>query len=214
MGWTAEWKRSKDSGEPRGRGEPWSFGRQPPNAIIVSDAPKEPELSEALRTQPWPERALALLWGYSKLLLLIAVLGCAFVWRNDLRALLTRVSRFEALGVKFELSQLQTALERQAKSVGGPNVELRPGAVEAVLARALRVQVVFQGATVLWVDDAPANNMAFRQVLRNLGASVEPARDTLESLALAATSHFDLIVSDIDRGNENGIDGLRRLQIS
>jgi DNA-binding NtrC family response regulator len=62
------------------------------------------------------------------------------------------------------------------------------------------------------VDDAPANNLAFRQVLRGLGAGVEPARDTLECLALAATSHFDLIVSDIDRGNENGIDGLRRLR--
>ena len=121
---------------------------------------------------------MALLWGYSKLLAVIVVLGCAFVWRNDLRELLARVSRFEALGVKVELSKLQTAMERQAKSVGGANVELRPGAVEAVLARALRVQAVFQGATVLWVDDTPANNLAFRQVLRGLGAGVEPGAET------------------------------------
>jgi CheY-like chemotaxis protein len=160
----------------------------------------------------WPENVLALTWGYTKLVALIAVLVFVFMSWDEIRAIIPRISKFQALGVTVELSQLQNALQQQAKSVTSPGVVLQPGAVEAVLRRALRVQPVFQGAAILWVDDNPSNNLPFRQVLRALGAGVEPARNTAEALQLASSNPFDLVVSDINRSDENGIDGLARLR--
>jgi CheY-like chemotaxis protein len=179
----------------------------------MTKEPKDASHStETPQAQPWPERALMLIWGYAKLMIVLVVLIFAFASWDDIRALIPRISRFEALGVKVEVSQLQSALEKQAKSVGSPGVVLPPNAIEGVLTRALRVQPVFQGATILWVDDKPGNNLPFRQVLRTLGAGVEPARSTAEALALASTSSFDLVVSDVDRAGENGIDGLKQLR--
>jgi CheY-like chemotaxis protein len=158
-----------------------------------------------------PDRALALLWGWSKLIALLAIIIFALVSWKEIRQLVPRISRFEALGVKLELSQLQNALELQAKSIKS-RVVLPPGAIENVLARALTVRPVFNGATILWIDNEPQNNVAFRQVLRTLGAGVEPARGTKEALDLTTVNRFDLIVSDIDRGSDNGIDGLAQLR--
>jgi CheY-like chemotaxis protein len=170
--------------------------------------------TDAAPAQHWLERALAFVWSCSKLAGAIALLVFVVASWNDLRALLPRISRFEALGVKVEVSQLQSALEKQAASVSSPGVVVQPGAIEAAVTRALHVQGVFQGASVLWVDDSPSNNLPFRQVLRALGAGVEPARDTTEALALASTGNFDLVISDIERVTENGIDGLKVLRDS
>jgi CheY-like chemotaxis protein len=168
--------------------------------------------SEAEPLHVGPDRVLTLLWGYAKLTALVAIIAFALVSWSDVRKLIPRISRFEALGVKLEVSQLQNALEKQAQSVSAKGVVLQPGAIEAALARALHVQPVFQGATILWVDDEPKNNLPFRQVLRTLGAGVEPARSTQEALDLAASNTFDLVVSDIRRGNENGVNGIVQLR--
>jgi CheY-like chemotaxis protein len=163
-------------------------------------------------SQLGPDRVLALLWGYAKLTALVAFLAFALVSWGDIRELIPRISRFEALGVKVEVDQLQSALEKQAQSPNSKNVVVEPGATKAAVARALHVQPVFQGANILWIDDEPPNNLPFRQVLRTLGAGVEPARNTQEALALAASTTFDLVISDINRGDENGIDGVVQLR--
>ena len=168
--------------------------------------------SDAVSVEGLPDRILRLLWGYSKVAALLVLLLFVFVSWNDVRALIPRVSRFQALGVTVEVSRLRNALEEQAKAISSPSVVLQPGAIEGVLTRALRVRSVFQGATILWIDDNPSNNLSFRQVLRALGAGVEPARSTEEALQLAKAGGFDLIVSDIDRGPENGIEGLAQIR--
>ena len=164
--------------------------------------------------QVWAERTLALLLGYSKLLIgLVVVIFVIESW-SDLRTLLLHVSHLKAFGVEIEVSQLELALRKQAESVKAPSVEIRPADINPVLARAVKVHSVFEGATILWVDDQPANNLPFRQLLRKLGAAVEPARTTAEALDLAADTKFDLVVSDIKRPNENedGIKGLAKLR--
>lgn len=160
---------------------------------------------------PWPDRFLALLWGFSKSVAVLLILFFVLVSWGEIRALVPRISRFEALGVKLEMPALRSALEEQAKSVRG-TAKTKAGAIESVLTRAEVVQPVFQGATILWVDDDPANNMPFRQLLRMLGAAVEVARSTDEALQLCAVGRFDLVVSDIKRERENGIDGLAILR--
>src|SRR5262245_51180049 len=178
-------------------------------AIASEDPPKSPA-SQAQTTRT--DRVLILLLGYSKLLVLLLAVVFALASWNDIRALIPRISSFKALGVEVEVTKLEFALRRQAESVKASAVTLQPGEIEAVLARALKVQPVFERAKILWVDDEPANNLPFRQLLRMLGAGVEPARSTKEALDLAAIDQFDLIVSDIRREKEDGIDGLARLR--
>jgi len=160
------------------------------------------------------ERTLALLLGYSKLLIGLVIVVFVIESWSDLRTLLLHVSHFKAFGVEIEVSQLEVALRKQAESVKAPGVDIRPADINPVLVRAIKVHGVFVGATILWVDDQPANNLPFRQLLRKLGAAVEPARSTAEALDLATDTKFDLVVSDIKRPNENedGIKGLAKLR--
>ena len=160
------------------------------------------------------EHILKLLFGYSKLFCLLLLTAFMIVSWNDIRALIPRISQFEAFGVKVELSELKSAFEKQLTSEETPKISIKPDEIEAVLARAIKVQSVFEGATILWVDDRPENNLPFRQLLRELGAGVEPARSNKEALKLASIDSFDLIVSDIKREEEidTGIDGLKLLR--
>ena len=56
------------------------------------------------------------------------------------------------------------------------------------------------GTAVLWVDDRPEQNLRERQILRLLGIKVVPTLDNEEALAATRAQRFDLVISDIDRG--------------
>jgi CheY-like chemotaxis protein len=72
---------------------------------------------------------------------------------------------------------------------------------------------VVRGSTVLWVDDHPEWNLVERQILRSLGIEVVPVLSNDEAIDVANQRSFDLVISDIDRGNEEAGDVLpRRLQ--
>jgi len=96
----------------------------------------------------------------------------------------TTAASFAALLERSELAQeLQTILEGSS-----------------ALRRAARVQEVFRGAAILWCDDHPENNEWECTILKLLGASVTPVLDNSEAIGAAKASHFDLVLSDIDRG--------------
>lgn len=56
------------------------------------------------------------------------------------------------------------------------------------------------GTRVLWVDDRPEGNTWARRLLSNFGAEVIPALTNDEAIDEAERITFDVIVSDIDRG--------------
>lgn len=62
------------------------------------------------------------------------------------------------------------------------------------------------GRTLLWVDDNPNNNVFEKQALAALGIIISDARSTDEAAALLRSQHFDVIVSDMKRG-ENAMAG-------
>jgi CheY-like chemotaxis protein len=68
--------------------------------------------------------------------------------------------------------------------------------------------VAAAGAVVLWVDDHPEWTATEREVLRTLGVNVIPALSNPEALALANTHALDLVISDIDHGNDEPGDRL------
>lgn len=172
------------------------------------DETSEPVIPSRLTTAP--ERTLALLLGYLKLAALIAAaVFIASSW-GDLRMLIPRISHLEAAGVKIDIDRLAFDLRRQPADVSTEN-RLNELQAQGAISRALRVRKVFEGAKILWIDDKPAANIPFRRILRDLGAYVETARDSDEAIKMIGYERFDLTISDINRGNENGIDALTKL---
>lgn len=70
------------------------------------------------------------------------------------------------------------------------------------------------GKSVLWVDDNPANNELAVRALRKFRLDVEQATSTDAALAALLRRKFDLVISDMGRGEDMraGYDLLTRLR--
>jgi CheY-like chemotaxis protein len=73
-----------------------------------------------------------------------------------------------------------------------------------VLRRAGRDAAITHGARILWVDDAPGNNILERKLLRSLGIMIDLARSSEEGLEMLGRADFDLVISDIARAGGSG----------
>jgi CheY-like chemotaxis protein len=62
-----------------------------------------------------------------------------------------------------------------------------------------RVLIKVSGASVLWVDDQPDNNVYARQAFEALGINVVLARSTEEALKKIEAQRFVAIISDMGR---------------
>ena len=82
------------------------------------------------------------------------------------------------------------------------------------LRRARLVVPALEGARVLWVDDAPANNEWERALLRALGVHVTAVTTTLSAVDCLQAEAFDIIISDIVRGTirDEGVRALPELR--
>lgn len=71
-----------------------------------------------------------------------------------------------------------------------------------------------KGIRILWVDDHPRNNIVESEELINQGASIEPVLETNDAVSAALQSAYDVIISDMQRGNDPfaGLDLVRRLR--
>ena len=150
------------------------------------------------------------------------------VWllRKPVVAAVARLSGFEAFGVKLAMSG-GTALDAAIRSIEivnkttGLSVEVPVADRQAALDRANANRALFEGAEILWVDDAPSNNRNEARMLRSFGCLITFAVSTDEALrALRSGAEqqqpFHIILSDIARDNPvpeplAGIAMLRRL---
>lgn len=85
---------------------------------------------------------------------------------------------------------------------------------EGSLRRAALAAPALRGATVLWIDDHPKSILWERRILQELGVRVAPAWSTEVALERLAEEPFDLIISDIARGDraDEGVRALPRLR--
>lgn len=67
------------------------------------------------------------------------------------------------------------------------------------------------GKSILWVDDNPRNNELAVRALRKFRLNIEQATGTQSALELMRTRHFDLVISDMGRG-ENMLAGYELLE--
>ena len=67
-------------------------------------------------------------------------------------------------------------------------------------------------AAILTVDDAPSIRMAIRIALTGAGYTVQEAGDGVDGLAKATASTFDLIITDLNMPNMDGLTMIRELR--
>lgn len=67
-------------------------------------------------------------------------------------------------------------------------------------------------ASILTVDDSPSLRMAIRIALSGAGYSVTEAGDGVEGLSKANAAKFDLIITDLNMPNMNGLDMIREIR--
>lgn len=67
-------------------------------------------------------------------------------------------------------------------------------------------------ASILTVDDSASLRMAIRLALSGAGYAVTEAADGVEGLAKAAATKFDMIVTDLNMPNMDGLTMIRELR--
>ncbi len=120
--------------------------------------------------------------------------------RDDL---LPNLSAFKAMGVElsFVKDSIDAALELAQKSPQW-KVEVSSKDKERALRRTKKHLQIFRDAQFLWVDDHPENNLNERRMFRQLKAEVDTAKSTKEAIEILKSGRYDLVISDMARGDE------------
>lgn len=144
----------------------------------------------------------------------------AEVARKPADALATKLWETVKAGLRKVLDREPTPADVSAATIRKAEEEVPAvvGALQAArsgssgLRRAEQVGSVLRGARVLWVDDRPENNAWEREMLRVLGVVIVAVESTRSALDSLKGESFDLVISDIRRDNENGIDGANEIR--
>ena len=118
------------------------------------------------------------------------------VINNDL---LSRLTNFKALGVEasFIKQELDHVASSSRNEVAGTD-ESR----SQVARRAGRIKNILSGTRILLVNDVPAEMNAVVSILEELKIRVSIATSTNEAIDRLKNNRFDLVVSDMRRGDE------------
>jgi len=129
--------------------------------------------------------------------------------------LLPHLTTLKAGGVElsFVRESIDAAIELAEKSPQW-KVSVSLEDRERVLRRARKHLATFRNAQILWVDDHPENNLNERRMFRQLWIDVDTAKSTEEALGMLQHGNYDLVLSDISRGDDAiaGLKGLEQLR--
>lgn len=132
---------------------------------------------------------------------LFAAVTLGIFYRPIRYELIPKLTTIKLPGVEATFAarqELDKAAHEQSAQAGG---DVSESDRSQVLRRAARNFIALQGANVLWVDDNPDNNLYLRRTLVTLGIRVDIARSTSEALSALSKVDYDLIISDMKRGN-------------
>jgi CheY-like chemotaxis protein len=120
--------------------------------------------------------------------------------RNEL---LPSLTGFKAMGVEisFVKDSIEAAIELAEKSPQW-KVEISPKDKERVLSRVKKHLKIFRDVQILWVDDHPENNLNERGMFHQMKAEIDIAKSTEEALHILKNGRYDLVISDMARGDE------------
>lgn len=123
-----------------------------------------------------------------------------FLFRNVIIVdLLPRIINLKALGVEatFVKKELDRLAKKSKEEVAGSS-ESR----SQVARRAERIKSMLKGSKILLVNDIPSQMSYVVNILESLNVKVTIATTTKEALSNLERFSFDLVISDMRRGNE------------
>ena len=127
-----------------------------------------------------------------------------FIFYKTIRyELLPNLIGLKAIGVElsFIKDSIEAALALAEKSPQW-KVEVPPADKEQALNRAKRHLKIFRDTQILWVDDHPENNLNERRMFRQLRCEIDIAKSTKEAIEMLKNCGYDLIISDMARGDK------------
>lgn len=100
------------------------------------------------------------------------------------------------------------------KAAENHQITIQPADKNKTLDRASLAGPLIKGSRVLWVDDNPGNNDAERNALGEIGIHADIAVSTADALNRMSKKTYDLVISDMKRGNEKfaGLDLLQQMK--
>ena len=133
---------------------------------------------------------------------LLALFVVLLFYRKIRDELLPNLSAFKAAGleISFVRETIAHAIQLAEKSPKWP-MQIPAEDKEKVLNRAKVHARLFKEAKFLWIDDLPENNRNEFKMLSRLGVDIDYALDTAEALAQLQKEKYDLILSDMARGD-------------
>jgi CheY-like chemotaxis protein len=134
---------------------------------------------------------------------LLAVILTIIFYRPIRNELLPNLRGFKAMGIEFSFVQqsITTAIELAEKSEQWP-VSIADEDIANVLNRVKKHLSVFKDSKILWIDDIPENNRNEERMFLKLQANVEFVTGTEDALKGLKRKAYDLVISDMSRGNE------------
>ena len=133
----------------------------------------------------------------------LGIVGLVLFYRPICDELLPKLSGFKTMGIEFSFvkDSIDAAIELARKD---PNwkVEVPLKEKNIALNRAKQHLHVFTEAQILWVDDHPENNLNERKMFRQLKIEIDTAKSTDEALDILRHAEYDLVISDIARGEK------------
>lgn len=148
----------------------------------------------------------AILW------FLLAFVVVLLFYKPIRHELLPNLSGFKAMGVEFSFvkNSISAAIKLAEKSEQW-KVTIPDEDEKRVLDRVKRHLPLFQDVRVLWIDDNPDSLRNERKMLERLQVDIDLALNDAEAQKLLRSGKYDLILSDIARGNDSTA-GLKFLQ--
>jgi CheY-like chemotaxis protein len=144
----------------------------------------------------------AVIWPFVIILLLLVFGPALRRFLADAKVLSFKGGGVEASATRETIkaaAAVGAAVGRQKTGGDSPTKELPEIAPLIEKATAPRTRRRLSRATVLWVDDRPANNLYERRALQALGLHIDLASDTEEAIGKLRRKKYDLVVSDMGR---------------
>jgi CheY-like chemotaxis protein len=115
------------------------------------------------------------------------------------------ISRVTVGPMTFQMQEAVAATTAAARNWGAvvpSRKHVDVGKIRSTVSRAFEPEVMDEliGRSILWVDDNPLNNELVVRALRKFQMVVEQVTSTEAGLSKLASRHFDLIISDMGRG--------------
>jgi CheY-like chemotaxis protein len=127
------------------------------------------------------------------ILSILLVLSAILIFKPQLQALISRVESLKFRGLEATLGP---ALEAAGVA---RHVTIPRGSKDRLARRVQREHVALEGASVLWVDGHPENNVSERQALETMGIGVTLAASDAKAWEAISQTDFGLILSNVGR---------------